>query len=158
MSYSDADWAGNASDSGSTSRYYIFICGNLVTLRSKKQNVVARSSSEAEYHAIAKTVCELFWIRNLLQELRFSPNKPIVMYCDNQAAIYIASNHVFHERIKHIEIDCRVIKDATISGALCTPYVRYQDQVGDIFTKVLRKSLFSNFCSMLMLFNLYTPA
>ena len=64
--FTDADWAGNITDRRSTSGYFTFVGGNLVTWRSKKQNVVARSSAEAEYRGMAQGVCELLWLRNLL--------------------------------------------------------------------------------------------
>ena len=95
--YTDADWVGSTSDRKSTTGYCTFLGGNLITWRSKKQTVVARSSEEAEYRAMAHTSCELMWIKHLLEELRFVMKLPMTMHCDNQAAIYIASNPVFHE-------------------------------------------------------------
>uniref|UniRef100_A0A2N9J8P7 Integrase catalytic domain-containing protein n=1 Tax=Fagus sylvatica TaxID=28930 RepID=A0A2N9J8P7_FAGSY len=98
--YTDADWAGSPSDRKSTTGYCTFIGGNLVTWRSKKQSVVARSSAEAEYRAMAHTTCELTWLRTVLQEFGLLTQGPTPLYCDNQAAIHIASNPVFHERTK----------------------------------------------------------
>ena len=95
--YTDANWVGSPSDRKSTTGYCIFLGGNLITWRSKKQTVVARSSAEAEYRAMAHTSCELTWIKHLLEELRFVVKLPMTMHCDNQATIYIASNPMFHE-------------------------------------------------------------
>ncbi|XP_074344458.1 secreted RxLR effector protein 161-like [Apium graveolens] len=83
--YTDADWAGSA-DARSTSGYCTFIGGNLVTWRSKKQSVVARSSAEAELRSLANGICEAIWIKRLLYELRISISIPIKIYCDNKAA------------------------------------------------------------------------
>ncbi|KAL5739715.1 hypothetical protein ACOSP7_028607 [Xanthoceras sorbifolium] len=69
--YTDADWAGNASDRRSTSGYFTFVGGNLVTWRSKKQTVVSQSSAEAEFRGIAQGITELLWLKNLLSDLRF---------------------------------------------------------------------------------------
>ncbi|XP_058217335.1 uncharacterized mitochondrial protein AtMg00810-like [Rhododendron vialii] len=101
--FTDADWAGSPSDRRSTIGYCTFVGGNLVTWKSKKQTMVVRSSAEAEYHAMDYTTCEVVWLRSFLEELGFQVQLPIPMYCDNQAAIHIASNLVFHERTKHIE-------------------------------------------------------
>ena len=75
-------------------------------MKSKKQDVVARSSAEAEYQAMTLATCELIWLRHLLQELRFGKNEQMKLICDNQAPLHIASNLVFHERTEHIEVDC----------------------------------------------------
>nr|CBL94171.1 Reverse transcriptase (RNA-dependent DNA pol [Malus domestica] len=96
---------GNQINRKSTTSYYTFVGGNLVTWKSKKQNVIAKSSAEAEYRLMASTTCELIWLKGLLSDLRFQTRQPMSMYCDNQVAMHIASNPVFHERRKHIEVD-----------------------------------------------------
>jgi hypothetical protein len=82
----------------------------LVSWRSKKQNVVARSTAEAEYHAMALGVSEGAWLQRVLLELGLSEKDPIMLYCDNKAAISIANNPVQHDRTKHVEIDRHFIK------------------------------------------------
>ena len=76
-----------------------------MTWRSKKQQVVARSSAEAEFRALAHGVCEGIWLKHLLIELRIETEDPIEVLCDNQSAIAIAKNPVHHDRTKHVEID-----------------------------------------------------
>ncbi|KAH9741645.1 protein kinase domain-containing protein [Citrus sinensis] len=92
--YTDADWAGSFVDRKSTSCYCTFVGGNLVTWRSKKQPVVARSSAEAEFRAMTFGICELMWLRMFLIELKVWKTKSMRLYCDNKAAISIAHNPV----------------------------------------------------------------
>ena len=114
--FSDTDWAGSVTDRRSTSGYCSFVWGNLVTWRSKKQSVVARSSAEAEFRAMAQCICEGIWLNRLLEELWVPLKHPIVLYCDNQAAISIAKNPVHHDRTKHVEIDRHFIKEKIEEG------------------------------------------
>ena len=88
--------------------------------KSKKQNVVARSSSESEYRAMATATCESVWLKQLLGELKFGKIDQMELVCDNQAALHIVINPVFHERTKHIEIDCHFVREKILSGDIVT--------------------------------------
>ena len=109
--FSDSNWAGNTIDRKSTTDFCTFIGGNLVTWKSKKQIVVARSSAEARYRVIASTACELIWLKFLLGDLGIPCNMPILFHCDNQDTMHIVVNLVFHERKKHIEVDYHFVRD-----------------------------------------------
>ncbi|KAL6327500.1 hypothetical protein AAG906_021575 [Vitis piasezkii] len=137
--FSDADWAGDPTDRRSTTGYCFLLGSSLISWRSKKQTFVARSSTEAEYRALADTTSELLWLRWLLKDLGVSTSSATPLYCDNQSAIHIAHNDVFHERTKHIEIDCHFIRYHLVHGALKLFSVSSKDQLADIFTKSLPK-------------------
>ncbi|RVX23720.1 Retrovirus-related Pol polyprotein from transposon TNT 1-94 [Vitis vinifera] len=137
--FSDADWAGDPTDRKSTTDYCFLLGSSLISWRSKKQTFVARSSTEAEYRALADTTSELLWLRWLLKDLGMSTSSATPLYCDNQSAIHIAHNDVFHERTKHIEIDCHFIRYHLVHGALKLFSVSSKDQLADIFTKSLPK-------------------
>ncbi|XP_022635936.1 uncharacterized protein LOC111241573 [Vigna radiata var. radiata] len=92
--YTDADWARAINDRRSTSGYFTFVGGNLVTWRSKTQNVVACSSAEAGFRGIALGLCEALWLKLLLEDLGYPPRQPIQLYCDNKVACDIAHNPV----------------------------------------------------------------
>ncbi|RVW56960.1 Retrovirus-related Pol polyprotein from transposon TNT 1-94 [Vitis vinifera] len=135
----DADWEGDPTDRRSTTGYCFLLGSSLISWQSKKQTFVARSSTKAEYRALADTTSELLWLRWLLKDLGVSTSSATPLYCDNQSAIHIAHNDVFHERTKHIEIDCHFIRYHLLHGALKLFSVSSKDQLADIFTKSLPK-------------------
>ncbi|KAJ9542741.1 LOW QUALITY PROTEIN: hypothetical protein OSB04_029247 [Centaurea solstitialis] len=156
--FTDADYDGDPTSRRSTTGYCVFVGGNLVSWKSKKQNVVSRSSAESEYRAMAQTTCELIWLRNLLSEIGFNQSKPMNLWCDNEAAVHIANNPVFHERTKHIEVDCHFTREKLEDGSISTPHIRTRDQLADVFTKALPGSRISYICSKLGMINIYAPA
>ena len=137
--FSDADWAGDPTNRRSTTGYCFLLGSSLISWRSKKQTFVARSSTEVEYHALADTTSELLWLRWLFKDLGVSTSSATLLYCDNQSAIHITHNDVFHEWTKHIEIDCHFIRYHLVHGALKLFSVSSKDQFADIFTKSLPK-------------------
>ena len=154
--FTDADWAGPG-NRRSTSGYCTYVWGNLVTWRSKKQNVVSRSSAEAEFRSMANGICELIWIKRVLEDLRETAELPLRLFCDNKAAISIAQNPVQHDRTKHIEIDRHFIKEKMDAGIICTPYVSTKEQTADILTKGLFRPTFDFFVNKLGMFDIYAP-
>lgn len=155
--FTDADWAGSITDRKSTSGYCTFVWGNLVTWRSKKQNVVARSSAEAEYRAMAQGVCEIIWLKRILEELQLPITLPMKLYCDNKAAISISQNPVQHDRTKHVEIDRHFIKEKVDAGLICMPFVPTSQQVADILTKGLFRPNFEFLVGKLGMLDIYAP-
>ena len=127
QAYLDADWAGDPTDRRSTKGYCFLMGDSLISWRSKKQTVVARFSTEVEYRALPATTTELIWLRWLLQDLGVDYSTVTKLHCDNRNAIQIAYNDVFHERSKHIEIDCHFIHHHMLQGTLTLQFVSSQD-------------------------------
>ncbi|KAK3036184.1 hypothetical protein RJ639_030254 [Escallonia herrerae] len=156
--YTDADSAGSSVDRRSTSGYCTYVWGNLVTWRSKKQPVVARSSAEAEFWALARGICEGIWLRRLLSVLKIIKSWPMKLYCDNKAAVNIAQNPVHNDRTKHVEVDHHFIKEKIDDGSVYLMHVPTREQTADVLTKSLHKPSFENLVSKLGMVNIYEPA
>ncbi|KAI5335957.1 hypothetical protein L3X38_026091 [Prunus dulcis] len=129
--HSDADWAGDINTRRSTTSSVVFLGNNPISWQSKKQGSVSRSSTEAEYRALANTAADIAWIRQVLQDVKFFlPNPPLV-YCDNLSALALSSNPVYHSRIKHLDIDYHFVREKVQKKDLLVQYVPTEEQVAD---------------------------
>lgn len=117
--FCDADWAGNPGDRRSSSGFGIFLGQCLVSWSSKKQSVVSRSCTEAEYRSLALIIYLL------------TPT----IWCDNLSAISLESNPIFHARTKHIEVDYHFIREKVVNKDVVIRHINTANQVADIFTK-----------------------
>ena len=138
--YCDSDWGSCPNSRKSVTGFAIMLGNSLISWKSKKQGVVARSTAEGEYRAMATTCCELTWLLALLRDLTVKPPLPMHLFCDNQAALYIVKNLVFHEQTKHIEVDCHYVRDQFKNGQVRPCYVSSKSQLADLFTKVVSAS------------------
>ena len=115
----------------------------MISWSSKKQPTVARSSTEAEYRAVAHATAESLWLQSLLRELGvFISSKPVV-WCDNIGATYLSANPVFHARTKHVEIDYHFIREKVQQKSLDVRFISSRDQLADGLTKPLVSAKFS---------------
>ncbi|KAL2227974.1 UNVERIFIED_CONTAM: Retrovirus-related Pol polyprotein from transposon RE2 [Sesamum indicum] len=142
QAFCDADCGACADTRWPLTGYAIFLGPALISWKTKKQCIVSRSSTEVEYRSMATTACELQWISYLLRDFGVTVSTPIPFHCDNQAALHIMANPVFHERTKHLDIDCHVVRDLYKFGFLLPVIVRSKEQVADLFTKPLSSLAF----------------
>lgn len=108
--------------------------------------------------AIADATCELIWLTTLLTKMHCSPTSPATLFCDNQSALCITSNPVYHERTKHVEIDCHVVRERLQSGFLKTLHVRSELQLADILTNAVQSGLFKSLLSKIGIQSLCLPS
>ena len=137
--FTDANWGNDIDDRHSICGYVFTLNEGAISWSSKKQSVVALSSTEAEYIGITHAAKEATWVRHLLSEL-YSPHildYPIMLYCDNKSAIELVKNATFHSRTKHIAIRYHYIREAYSDGIIVLDHRGTDDMPADIFTKPL---------------------
>ncbi|CAL1383720.1 unnamed protein product [Linum trigynum] len=156
--YSDSDWGACPDTRRSITGYCTFLGDSLITWKAKKQAIVSKSSSEAEYRALSQLSCEIQWITQLLKDLNVEYQGPATVFCDNKSTIHMAENPVFHERTKHIEIDYHVIRERVKSKLISLKYVCTDRNLADIFTKGLSAHRFKWILFKLGVYDIYSPA
>lgn len=154
--YCDANGASCPNSRRSVTGYLVKFDGSLISWKSKKQTTVARSSAESEYRSMALTVFELIWLVGIFKELGIEISTPIQLHTDSKAAMQITNNLVFHERTKHIGIDCHFVREKVQQGLICPTYVPTEEQEVDLLTKGLGTAQHYHLMSKLGVLNIFT--
>ena len=149
IAYTDADWGGCPNTSRSTSGACFFMDKSLISWYSKKQHCVAVSTTEAKYVAASMASRELIWLQRLLQSFQQISQTPALLYCDNQSAISLTKDDVFHSKSKHIAIHYHYVKLEVKKQTIMLQYCPTDKMIADIFTKPLSTSKHEDFTSQL---------
>ena len=142
VGYCDADYAGDHDTRRSTTGYVFMLGSGVVSWCSKRQPTVSLSTTEAEYRAAAMAAQESTWLMQLMKDLHQCTDNAVPLYCDNQSAIRLAENPVFHARTKHVEVHYHFLREKVLREELIMHQVKSEDQVADLFTKGLSTSRF----------------
>ncbi|KAI3730698.1 hypothetical protein L1987_61872 [Smallanthus sonchifolius] len=153
--YANSDWGKCLESRRSVTGFAVFLGNCLVSWKSKKQSTVSRSSAEAEYRSMCAATCEVMWLINVLNELQVPVKLPVDLFCDNNAAVSIAANPVFHDRTKHFELDLFFLREKISSGVIKTVFVKSEYQVADVFTKGLLANQHAILSAKLGMFNCF---
>jgi hypothetical protein len=146
--FCDADWA-SQKDRHLISGYCYHIGQGAISWSSKKQQIVALLTTEAEYITQSHAAKEALWLRTFIGELCGKPTQPLTIHCDNQGAIALSKDNKFHAWTKHINIRHHFIREAIEDGKLSVVYIPTDDNPMDIFTKSLAKVKFCRFVKLL---------
>jgi hypothetical protein len=145
IGYSDADYAGDINTAKSTSGYIFFIANGPISWKSKLQTIIAQSTTEAEYIAINAATKEAIYIKSVLEELGHYKQQKLPLYTDNNGALLLAKNPIYHERTKHISVKYHYIRGLIEEGVIDLIYINTLNQKADGLTKALEKIKFKVF-------------
>lgn len=132
QAFTDSNWAACPNTRRSVTGSVLMLGNSPICWKSKKQHTVSRSSAEAEYRAIANAASEVVWLTRLLEDLGISNLQPNTIHCDNQSAIHIAKNPMFHEHTKHKEVDCHFTRERIVEGLVRLTYLPTKNQLADV--------------------------
>ncbi|KAL0536061.1 hypothetical protein IC582_024993 [Cucumis melo] len=137
IGFSDSDWGGSIDDMRSTLGYCFTLGSGVFSSSSKKQEIVAQSTAEAEFIAATTTINQVLWLRKILLDLDLEQRESTKILIDNKAAIAISHNPMFYNKTKHFNIKLFFLREVQKSEEVILVYCKTEDQVADILTKPL---------------------
>uniref|UniRef100_A0A2N9FYY5 Integrase catalytic domain-containing protein n=1 Tax=Fagus sylvatica TaxID=28930 RepID=A0A2N9FYY5_FAGSY len=143
VGYVDANYTGEVDDRRSTTGYVFTLSGGPICWKSTLQSIVAMSTTEAEYMAVAEAVKEVLWLKGLVKELGLNQGG-VQMHCDSQSAIYLAKNQVYHARTKHINVRFHKIRELIVTGDIILEKVHTSENAADMLTKPVTATKFKH--------------
>ena len=147
--YTDADYAGDLNTAKSTTGFIFYLANGPISWKSKLQTIIAQSTTEAEYIAINAATKEAIYIKSILEELGFYKQDKFPIYSDNNGALLLAKNPVFHERTKYIAVKYHYIRELIENGVIDLIYINMLEQKADGLTKALERVKFKGFLDYL---------
>ncbi len=149
VGYCDADWAGDLEDRRSTTGFVFMMGGGATSWSSKRQPIIALSTTEAQYMASTQATKEAIWMTKLMKELGYmKEKKAMVIRCDNQGAISLTKNPTQHARKKHIDVQHHFVREWVENGEVTFEYCSTKEMVADVLTKALPKERHYKLISM----------
>lgn len=136
----------------------VFLLKILLDIGNPRNNLgLPHSSAKSDYQSMASTSCEIIWLSSVVRGIFIPYNKHAQLFCDNQVALYTAIDPVFHERTKHIEIDCYIIQEKIQQSIIQTFHVLFEHQIVDIMTKPLGCTQFIFLTRKMGIINIRAP-
>ena len=144
IGYTDADWGGDLDERKSTSRYFFLLSHGATSWSSKKQTCTTLSTMEAKYVACSVVVQKAIWLRRFLNNLKIvtDPPRPVIIYCDSQAAIFFTKDAKYHSKSKHIETKYNFVRDIVAKKEVLMQHMSTHFMVADPFTKAMTQDVF----------------
>ena len=148
--FADSDHAGDPDTRRSVTGYVTMMNGAAVSWGSHRQQIVALSSSEAEFYAASAAGCDVAHFRMLLDQLGLAQAGPTVVFEDNWACIHLSRNSVLHHKSKHIDVRVYHLRDLCRQGVMNLLKIGTADQAADALTKALPSPAFIQHRSVMM--------
>jgi hypothetical protein len=148
--YSDSNWAGDSENRRSISGFIIFLLGCPVVWRSRQQQSVTLSSSEAEYVALSEAAKELKFIAQTLESIGIKVKYPITVFVDNVGAIFMSENVTATKQTRHVHTRYRFVYEEVEDGRIIVKFVKTDANLADPYTKNVKSEIYERSMSTYM--------